>query len=175
MIINNYIGIINTKSNRIRLDEDISSNSEIPSYYLEDSESEDDGKQYEYQWSPEKEKERQIDASNALKKQMIDALLKDAVLSANEPFTFCHEPNDILNELFCEDYFESLKEHNKLYPAQPLVWRYISIATSTILIGNTEYYPHLLYLPPIISMIRVKLWCVSYPLNIRLICIESIF
>lgn len=155
-------------SNQIELDDisSLGSDSEIPAYMLQDSESEDDGKQYEYQWSPEKERERSIEASQVLKTQMIEALLKDAALPTREPFTFCR-PDNISSELLCEDYLETLLQHNKLYPAQGSVWEYIAIATPTILIGNTDYYPHLLYLPPIISMIRVKLCCLYQSLNIH--------
>lgn len=126
------------------------------SYLLENSDTEDEPEQYEYKWSKEVEKERSINASNAIKRKMIDNLLRMATLMKKEPFVYSkliNEPDD--NLPYCTSYIDTLKELDKMYPAQKTIWPYINSGRSSILIGNTYFYPHLLYLPPILNMIKV--------------------
>lgn len=131
----------------------------VPSYLLEDSATEDEPEQYEYEWSPKVEKQRMSDVQNALKKQVIHSLLQNATLTNEEPYVYselkCDDrPDGQLS--YCASYAEELKQLDKVYPIQATVWPYIKSGRSSILIGDTDFYPHLLYMPPILNLVMVS-------------------
>lgn len=130
----------------------------VPSYMMEDSATEDEPEQYEYEWSPKVEKERMIGVQNALRKQLIGRLLQNATLTSEKPYVYSErtcEPDDSLP--YCVSYVEELKRLNKVFPVQATVWPYINSGRTSILIGNTDFYPHLLYLPPILNLVMVSI------------------
>ena len=129
----------------------------VPAYLLEDSATEDEPEQYEYEWSPKVEKERTIGVQNALKKHLIGSLLQNATLTSEEPYVYSEHKIDPDAQLaYCVPYIEELKRLNKVYPVQATVWPYIKSGRSAVLIGNTDFYPHLLYMPPILNLIMVS-------------------
>lgn len=131
--------------------------SRVHSYLLANSETEDEPEQYEYEWSPKIEKERAANVDNALKRQKIEPLLKNATLTEREPYVYSDLKNDPDNNLpYCTAYCDTLKQFNKMYPVQEMVWPYIRSGRSSILVGKTEFYPHLLYMPPILNLVKVS-------------------
>lgn len=132
--------------------------SQVHSYLMETSETEEEPEQYEYKWTKELELKRSIDATNALKKKMINYLLQRANLSEIEPFVYSavkFDPDERLQ--YCVSFTDALNDHKKLYPVQKTIWPYIKLGRPTILIGKTDFYPHLLYLPPILNLVKVNL------------------
>lgn len=130
--------------------------SHVHSYLLENSDTEDEPEQFEYEWSEEIELKRSLDAASSLKKKMINYLLQRATLSETKPFVYSaveFKPDERLQ--YCESFIDALNDHNKLYPVQETIWPYIRLGRPSILIGKTDFYPHLLYLPPILNMIEV--------------------
>lgn len=131
--------------------------SHVHSYLLENSETEDEPEQFEYKWTKEIELKRSLDAANSLKKKIINHLLQRATLYKIEPFVYStvkFEPDERLQ--YCESFIEALNDHNKLYPVQEIIWPYIKSGRPSILIGKTDFYPHLLYLPPILNLVKVN-------------------
>lgn len=138
----------------------VSNTSKVPSYLLESSDTEDEPELYEYKYSGHKTTQNRSNAAqNAWKKQCFDALLENATLTECEPFLYSEqimiEPDKRL--VNCAEYNESLQRLNKEYPVQEKIWPHISMGRSAILIGNTDFYPHLLYMPAICNMVKVIL------------------
>lgn len=130
--------------------------SNIPSYMCENSETESEPEQYAYKWSERVEEERSNSAINAIKRQMMDSLLQNATLAENVQFLYGDQTKEPVDQLIdCEGYIETLQRLNKLYSVQNIIWPFILQGQTTILLGNTDYYPHLLYMPPILSLIKV--------------------
>lgn len=113
------------------------------------SEEDPDANQYTFEEIVKRDEEVNI----SIRQQMIDTLLKDAKLYEKEPITNCINPFD--SQATCEVANEYLTRLNKIYPIQKSVWPHILNEKSAILIGNTNYYPHLLYLPAICDLIKV--------------------
>lgn len=113
------------------------------------SEEDPDANQYAFEDSAKRADEVNI----SVRQQMIETLLKDANLYENEPTTNCYNQFD--NLASCEVADENLTRLNKIYPIQKAVWPHILNRKSAILVGNTDYYPHLLYLPPVCHLIKV--------------------
>ncbi|XP_055296420.1 putative ATP-dependent RNA helicase TDRD12 [Sitodiplosis mosellana] len=129
---------------------------DVNSYLYENSETEDEPEQYEYEWSQRIEKERSINAENNLKSVMIEHLLRNATLSEQEPYVYSEQKNDPDKNLpYSASYSKALKRLNKEYPVQGIIWPYLKSGRSSILIGNTDFYPHLLYLPPIFNLVKM--------------------
>lgn len=116
-----------------------------------DSEKDVNANQYKFEDSAKREEEMNI----SLRKQMIGTLLSDAKLYEGEPITNCTKQVD--SQVPCEIADGNLKALNKIHPIQKSVWPHILNKKSAILMGNTDYYPHLLYLPVICDMIKVIL------------------
>lgn len=129
----------------------------IPSYLNDSSDSEEEPDKFTYKWiSPQSTNDRTISTCEMLKQKWFDSLLIKASLNETAPYIYSDQMINSDEHLFhCKSYLETLKRLNKTYPAQKLVWPYISIRRSGILIGNTDYYPHLLYMPAICNMIEV--------------------
>lgn len=87
---------------------------------------------------------------------VIDKLLENAKLSDKEPIT---NRSDGLMQFdmhaCCKTADEAFARQGKTFPIQQIVWPFIRNKTSTILIGNTEFYPQLLYLPVVCGLIQV--------------------
>lgn len=62
-------------------------------------------------------------------------------------------PFDLLE--CCKAADEAFARLDKAYPIQKTVWPFIWNKISTILIGCTEFYPQLLYLPVVCGLIQV--------------------
>lgn len=121
------------------------------------TEFEEDLKQNEY--SPTEFAKLGEIVSNSGKRELIETLLKDAKLSDNEPISYYtgDAANLRKDQVSCKVADDHLMRLNKTYPIQTSVWQHIFNESSTILIGsNIDYYPHLLYLPPICDLIQVK-------------------
>lgn len=116
------------------------------------SEEDPDANQYAYEDFAKRDEEVNI----SVRQQMIDTLLKDAKLYEIEPITNCINQFD--SQASCDVVDENLKRLNKIYPIQKSVWPHILNKRSVVLVGNTDYYPHLVYLPPICDMIKVMLF-----------------
>lgn len=114
-----------------------------------DSEEDPNANQYKFEDTVKRDEEVNLSVTQ----QMIETLLKDAKLCEKEPITYCI--NQIDDPASCKVADESLIRLNKIYPVQKCVWPHISSKRSAILIGNTEYYPHLLYLPAVCDLIKV--------------------
>lgn len=131
--------------------------SAVPSYLYESSGTEVDPNQYEYKWSSEIERERSFDAGIAVKNQMIENLLRNATLTEQDTYVYSKDPKNPDKYLsYCMQYSYALKNHQKMYPVQGAVWPYLKSGHSSILIGNTDFYPHLLYLPPIFDLVQAS-------------------
>lgn len=133
--------------------------SSIPSYMIKagyDSEEDSNANQYRFEDVVKRDKEVKL----SVMQQMIETILKDAKLSEKEPIS--NGIDQINSEASCAVADESLKRLNKIYPAQQLAWPHILSKRSTILVGNTDYYPHLLYLPAVCELIKV--WCNFNPI-----------
>lgn len=115
-----------------------------------DSEEDPNANQYKFEDTVKRDEEVKL----SVRQQMIETLLKDAKLHEKEPITNCL--NEIDEQASCAVADESLKRLNKIYPVQKSVWPHILSKRSAILIGNTEYYPHLLYLPALCDLIKVR-------------------
>lgn len=116
---------------------------------LADSEEDPDENQY----NEEAFKKRDEETNILIRQQMLDMLLKDAKLCENEPITnFTDQFN---SQASSEIANETLIRLNKIYPIQKLAWPHILNGKSAILLGNTDYYPHLLYLPALCHLIEV--------------------
>lgn len=115
-----------------------------------DSEEDPNANQYKFEDSVKRDEE----VNFSLRQQMIATLLKDANLYGSEPITNCKKQIDA--QVSCAVADESLNSLKKIYPIQRSVWPHILKKRSAILIGNTDYYPHLLYLPAICELINVK-------------------
>lgn len=118
------------------------------------NESEDEPEKHQY--TEEEFKNREVLAKISVQQNMTDHLLMNAKLFDEEPFTKVidnFEPSDGL--ISCETADKSFARLNKSYPIQKKVWPYISNGCSTILVGDTEFYPHLLYLPIVCGQIEV--------------------
>lgn len=86
---------------------------------------------------------------------LTENLLEDARLYVKVPFT---NKSGSLNTLAsCNDFYaiKELTRLNKIFPIQKTVWPYILNGDSSILIGNTQCYPQLLYLPIVCGLIKV--------------------
>lgn len=127
--------------------------SDIPSYLIKQygygSEEDPDANQYAYEDIVKRDEEVAV----SVRQQMIETLLKDAKLCEKEPIT--NGNNQFDSQATCKVAEESLTRLNKIYPIQKSVWPHILNKKSAILIGNTDYYPHLLYLPAICDLIKV--------------------
>lgn len=126
----------------------------IDSYLIKaghDSEEDVNANQYKFEDSAKRGEE----VNTSLRQQMIGTLLNDAKLYEGEPITNCTKQVD--SPVSCEIADGNLKALNKIYPIQKSVWPHIFNKKSAILMGNTDYYPHLLYLPVICDMIKVIL------------------
>lgn len=131
--------------------------SAVPSYLLEDSATESDPDQYEYKWSENVSKQRAVEASTGLKTILINTLLKDATLTKTTPYVYSYQWSHLYRSTICHQYMEALTRLTKVYPIQNAVWPYILQGRSTFLIGKTDYYPHLLYLPALVTLIKVMI------------------
>lgn len=97
---------------------------------------------------------REHEVQLSIRQQMIETLLKNATLSEKEPITNqIDEPDQSM--VSCGIAVESLIRLDKIYPIQKSVWPHILNKRSVILLGNTDFYPHLLYLPPVCDLIKV--------------------
>lgn len=120
----------------------------MPSYLWEPSDSEPDADQYQ-EFIGEVEKGRNVGLEE-LKQQAIKGLLHDAKLFDSEPITNNNEKFDRIESCKVADH-----TLDKMYPIQNYVWPHILNNESAILIGDTEFYAHLLYLPAICGFVEV--------------------
>lgn len=91
----------------------------------------------------------------SIPQQMIETLLKNAYVYAKEPIVNAIDAPGATAS--CKVADETLTRLRKVYPIQKSVWPHILNKRSVVLVGNTDYYPHLVYLPPICDMIKVIL------------------
>lgn len=131
------------------------SGSYVYSYLYEDSATEEEPEQYEYSYDDSLE--RSLKANKSFRLQVIESLLKDArIFTENEPCVYSKTPLSRSDQLLnCQIANESMHGLIKIDPIQSMVWTSIASGMSAVLIGNTTYYPHLLYLPAICDMIQV--------------------
>lgn len=99
---------------------------------------------------------RDEEVNVSIPQQMIETLLKNAELYAKEPITNGIDAPG--TTVACKMANETLTRLSKVYPIQKSVWPHILNKRSVVLVGNTDYYPHLVYLPPICDMIKVMLF-----------------
>lgn len=128
--------------------------SDIPSYLVKEygygSEEDPDAHQYTYNEFVKRGDEVNV----SIRQQMIETLLKNATLYEKEPITNqIDQPNQSM--VSCKVADECLSRLKKIYPMQKSVWSHILSKRSVILLGNTDYYPQLLYLPPVCDLIKV--------------------
>lgn len=116
----------------------------------EESEDEPDANTYKYEDSKKRDEEYDI----SIRRRMIESILESAKLCEHLPITNCFDQSNEF-QISCEIGDETLTRLNQIYPIQKLVWPHILNKRSTILIGNTDYYPHLLYLPAVCDLIKV--------------------
>lgn len=125
--------------------------SSIPSYMIRDGyPSEEDNAN---NCTTEQLAKRDDEVNVSIPQQMIETLLKNAELCAKEPITNGIVPPAAMVQRKVAD--EALTRLGKVYPIQKSVWPHILNEQSVILVGSTDYYPHLVYLPPICDMIKV--------------------
>lgn len=149
LVFNNLLGL--TVCFKIQID---NTDSDLPSYLYEDSATEEEPEQYEHT-AAELEQRRQ-QTRIMVRNEIFNSLLKNATLPNEKPFTYSKKPIPPEDEpYFYKELNEQLIRHKKMFPIQNEVWPYISVGRSTVLIGNTTYYPRLLYLPPICDAIKV--------------------
>ncbi|XP_031625285.1 uncharacterized protein LOC116341975 [Contarinia nasturtii] len=128
--------------------------SAIPSYLYADSATESEPEQYEFQFSANIDKQRSIDAANELRFKFMNFLLENATLAPVQHYVDSYEfLNSHDRSTVCKEYRDILEQLNKV-TVQRSIWPYILQDRTTILIGNTDYYPHLLYLPALITLIK---------------------
>lgn len=99
---------------------------------------------------------RDEEVNISIRHQMIERLLQNAKLFEKEPITNRNDESDSM--ILAEMPEETLKLFNKKHPIQKSVWSEILNKKSVILVGCTDYYPHLIYLPPICGMIKVNIF-----------------
>lgn len=116
-----------------------------------DSEDEPDA----YQATFEELHQRDDEIKRFKHQQMIEALLENAKLAETEPIKNFIDQSDG-RQVSCKVADDHLVRLKKTYPMQKSVWPHILNGKSIILIGNTDYYPHLVYLPPVCDLIKVK-------------------
>lgn len=136
------------------------------------SDSEEEPELYEY--SAEKYDEMEKKTDDNIMKIRLQHLLKDAKLSEREPTTYSINPIEPFEQpASCDFIDEVLSRPNESYSLPRTVRPYITNGRSIILIGEADFYPHLLYLPPICAVVEV------FPILIMLfsflIVIEIIF
>lgn len=127
----------------------------VPSYLYDSADSEEEPEKYQYTEEGFEKRDREVMLS--IQQTKTDKLLSDAKLYDNEPITNINigsEPTEPL--VTCELADKALARSNKVYPIQRTVWPHILRGSSAILVGDTEYYPHLLYLPAVCGLIEVR-------------------
>lgn len=131
--------------------------SEIPSYLVKQygygSEEDPDA----HQCTPEEFVKRDEEVNISVRQQMIERLLMNAKLYEKEPITSHNDQSD-QGKVSCKVADETLTRLNQVNPIQKSVWPHILNNRSVILIGNTDYYPHLLYLPPVCELVKVDIY-----------------
>lgn len=97
--------------------------------------------------------QRDNEVNVSITQSWIENILQNAELYAKEPITNNIDPPAA--QLSCKVNDQILNRLNKVYPMQKSVWPFILNKQSVILIGNTDYYPHLVYLPAICDLLKV--------------------
>lgn len=127
--------------------------SSIPSYLIKNgyaSEADPDANKFKF----EDTKKRDVEVQIELRQKLVESLLENAKLCTKEPIT-SHSDHQLDGMVSCELADDTLTRLDKVYPIQKSVWPHILSRRSVILVGNTDFYPHLMYLPPICDMIKV--------------------
>lgn len=114
------------------------------------SEVDPDANKFKFEDAAKRDEEVQI----RLRQKHVESLLENAKIYTKEPIT-SHIDHQLDGMVSCDLADDTLTRLDKVYPIQKSVWPHILSRRSVILVGNTDFYPHLMYLPPICDMIKV--------------------